>query len=139
MTTTLSATTDAKCQFTDQQWFDAWVKAGYNQTKAYKSLKPDVTVDSAAVGGMRRHKIFKEGNVYKCLEDKLLENVNKLLDSKDEKIKLAMTKDQLDRFKGKAKESLDVTTKGEKIAAVNVMILAGKELDEYLKKQITQS
>ena len=129
---------DSNCQFTDQQWYDAWVANGYNATEAYLSLKPDIERTSAATGGMRRHELFKEGNVYKCIEDKLLSNVDELLGSKDERIKLQITKDQLDRFKGKAQDKLDLTSKGEKIH-IDASKLTGDELNAAIKEIIEKS
>lgn len=92
---------------TDQIWYEAWVKNGYNATEAYLSLRPDVKRQSAADSGNDRHAKFKKSESYKHLEDLLAKNIDELLKSEDDKIKLSMTKDILDRSKGRAKESIE--------------------------------
>lgn len=123
-------------EISDYAWWKAWSTNGYNATEAYLSLRPKVERTSAADLGSRRHKKFKKGEVYKSLEDKLLQNVNELLDSKDDKVKLAITKDSLDRLRGKAKESVDIKSDGKRLEAININVLVGEKLDEALEKAI---
>jgi len=92
----------SKPQVTDRIFLDEWVKQGYNSKAAYLSLKPNVKPDSAKEMGKRKLASCKASGVYNRLLDKAYNNINTLLDSDNERIKLDSTKDLLDRANGKA-------------------------------------
>lgn len=100
---------------TDEIFLEALVRHGYNAAKAYSSLKPGVSKDSAKTLGARKMAELKANDVYKSLLSKAFENVASLMESKNEEIKRKQTKDVIEWAHGKAKESVDLTSKGKSV------------------------
>lgn len=91
-----------KSSLSDEQFLSAYIQNGYNAKQAYLKLHPDVTEDSAKTLGSRYLKRVKSAEIMRNLSSKVYRNLEELLDSKDERIKLAITKNLLDRLCPKA-------------------------------------
>jgi len=95
-------------QITDEQFLAAWVECGYDSKKAYKKLKPNISIHSHATLGARKLAKCKSSEVYKSLLDKAYKTLATCMEAKNENVKLQSAKDLLDRVNGKAKETLKV-------------------------------